>query len=249
MRIAAVLLLPGILGVCGSGCAASKPVLQAATAGIDGAKGASGDQFRRDQAGGLSEEALHAILETPVDLDESQRVGVLPVTDSYRPDRSVPVPAVPAELIRSLDGAGLFQATSEVAADWPADGDVPGLRELAARYRCGYLILYRQRFVDDAYSNAWTWLYATVVGIFVAPARTLETAGVLEATLFDVRSGTLLFTVYQRVRGRADVTGVNEDRKLAAMKARLVEEAAGKLAEEVVGKVRRLAAATASPET
>jgi len=79
----------------------------------------------------------------------------------------------------------------------------------------------------------------------VAPGRTLETAGVLEATLFDMRTGTILFTVYQRVRGRSDETAMNEERKLSAMKARLVEEAAGKLADQVVAKVRRFAVATA----
>src|SRR3954469_10177541 len=243
MRFATMLLLPGFLVLYGSGCAAHAPRPDAAAREVDGPAKASRDQFRRDQAGGLSEEALQGILEAPVGLDGSRRLGVLPVTDSYRPDRSVPVPAVPAELTRSLDAAGLFQATSEVAADWPSDGDVPGLRELAARYRCGYLILYRQRFVDDEYLNAWSWLYATVVGVFVAPGRTLETAGVLEATLFDVRTGTILFTVYQRVHTRSEVTAVNEERKLSAMKARLVEEAAGKLAEQVVAKVRGLAVA------
>ncbi len=33
------------------------------------------------------------------------------------------------------------------------------LRELAARYRSEYLLLYRHRFVDRSYTNAWGWLY------------------------------------------------------------------------------------------
>jgi len=74
----------------------------------------------------------------------------------------------------------------------------------------------------------------------VAPSRSLETAGVLEATLFDVRTGTLLFTVYERVRGRAEATPSGEDRKLQEVKTRLLEQAASKLAEQVVAKVRRL---------
>jgi len=201
------------------------------------------DHFRRDRPGGLSEEALKAILDAPVSLDDSQRLGVLPVTDAYRPELGLPLPPVPAELTRSLDAAGLFQATSEVSTDWPVDGDIPGLRELAARYRSGYLLLYRHRFLDQTYANAWAWLYPTLIGAILAPSRTLETAGVLEATLFDVRTGTILFTVYERVRARSDETPWGDDRKLRSMKLRLLEEAAGKLAEQVVSKARHLIAA------
>jgi hypothetical protein len=203
------------------------------------------DHFQSDRIATLSEAALRAILEAPVELDESQRIGVLTVTDAYRPERGIPVPGVPAELTRGLEAAGFFQAASEMTTDWPADGDIPGLRELAARYRSGYLLLYRQRFVDDAYENSWAWLYPTIVGVFLAPSRTLETAGVLEATLFDVRNGTILFTVYERVRARSDETPLNEDRKVRAMKTRLIEQAAGKLAEQVVSRVRHLAASAA----
>jgi len=144
--------------------------------------------------------------------------------------------------MRSLDAAGVFQATSEVSTDWPADASIPGLRELAARYRSGYLLLYRQRFLDETYANAWAWLYPTVIGALVAPSRTLETAGVLEATLFDVRSGTILFTLYERVHARSDETPWDDDRKLRAMKLRLLEQAGAKLAEQVVSKVRHLSA-------
>ena len=79
-------------------------------------------------------------LDAPVQVDEGQRVGVVPVGDAYRPERTLPLPAVPGELTRALDAAGLFDASTEVSADWPADGDIPGLRELAARYRSGYLL-------------------------------------------------------------------------------------------------------------
>jgi len=241
LRIATALLLPGLAG---AGCAAHAPALHPKMPALGVSAPADEDHFRRDRAGGVSEDGLRAILEAPVHLDPTQRLGVLPVSDSYRPERGVPLPAVPAELTRSLEAAGLFQATSEVSTDWPVDGDVPGLRELAARYRSGYLLLYRHRFVDESYLNAWAWLYPTLVGAIVAPSRTLETAGVLEATLFDVRSGTLLFTVYERVRARSDETPWDDDRKLRAMQMRLLEQAAGKLAEQVVSKVRHLAAAS-----
>ena len=48
------------------------------------------DHFRRDRASAVSEQDLRAILETPVYLDETQRLGVLPVMESYEPDRALP---------------------------------------------------------------------------------------------------------------------------------------------------------------
>lgn len=240
-HLAAALLLTAAEGIAGCAHLPVQDPALAAPAAIPAAILAE-DHFQGDRIGTLSEGALRAILEAPVALDESQRIGVLTVTDSYRPERGIPLPGVPAELARGLEASGFFQAASEMTTDWPAGGDVPGLRELAARYRSGYLLLYRQRFVDDAYENSWAWLYPTIVGVFLAPSRTLETAGVLEATLFDVRSGTILFTVYERVRARSDETPLNEDRKVRAMKTRLLEQAAGKLADQVVSKVRHLAA-------
>jgi len=204
------------------------------------------DHFKRDRPTSVSEADLRAILQAPVDLDETQRLGVLPIVESYQPDRALPIPAVPAELARSLDAAGVFQATSEISTDWPADRDLPGLRELAARYRSGYLLLYRHRFLDDNSANGWCWLYPTLIGAIVTPSRTLETAGVLEATLFDVRTGTLLFTVYERVRGTSDATPWNDDHKLQEMKMRLLQQAGEKLAAQVVAKVRHLVALKAN---
>jgi len=242
-QIAAALLLPTLVALSGTGCVHARtldPTLP--PLGVPGPRELANDHFQRDRAGAVSEEGLRAVLDAPVRLDTTQRLGVLPVTDSYRPERALPLAAVPAELTRSLEAAGLFQGASEISADWPADGDVPGLRELATRYRSGYLLLYRHRFADADYLNGWGWLYPTIVGALVAPSQTIETAGVLEATLFDVRTGTILFTVYERVRARSDETPWQLDRKLGAMKMRLLEQAAGKLAEQVVSKVRRLAA-------
>ena len=200
------------------------------------------DDFKRDRATALPEAALQAVVTTPVALDESQRIGVLCVTDAYAPDREIPIAKVPAELTRALEAAGVFAAASEMTTDWPMDGSIAGLRELAARYRSAYLLLYRDRFVDDDRANGWAWLYPTIVGAILAPSRTLETEGVLEATLFDVRTGTIVFTVYERVRGRSDETPWDDDRKLRELKSRLLEHAENKLAEEVVTKVRRLIA-------
>ena len=35
----------------------------------------------------------------------------------------------------------IFEVATEMSTDWPADGGISGLRELAARYRAEYLLL------------------------------------------------------------------------------------------------------------
>lgn len=47
---------------------------------------------------------------------------------------------------------------------------------------------------------------------------------------------------FSRVHARSDETPWDDDRKLRAMKLRLLEQAGGKLAEQVVSKVRHLSA-------
>src|SRR5688500_19801965 len=44
------------------------------------------------------------------------------------------------------------------------------------------ILLYRHRFVDQWYVNGWAWTWPTLIGVFAAPAHTLDSAGVLEAT-------------------------------------------------------------------
>jgi hypothetical protein len=228
-----------------SGCATGAPLradlapLELRAAGAPAVLQA--DHFKRDTAGSVSEEDLRRILAAPVFLEEKARIGVVQVACRYEPQTELPLAVVPGRLGKALEASGLFEAATEVSTDWPADSGVSGLRELAARYRSGYLLLYRHRFVERFHANAWAWLYPTIIGLLVAPGRTLETAGVLEATLFDVKTGTLLFTVFERVRTSSSATVWHTDLKVRAMQERLLENAAARLGEEVVAKLRRLA--------
>ncbi len=202
------------------------------------------DHFSRDHlGGGLTESALRDILAAPVYLDDKARLGVLSVETGYRPDADLPLAHVPAELSGALQDSGLFDVTTEMSTEWPADRGVGGLRELAARYRAEYLLLYRHRFVDRSYTNGWAAFYVTVIGALFVPANTIDVAGVLEATLFDVRTGTILFTLYERVEGRSGENVWQNDRKRRQLKEGLLAKAAEKLADAVVSKSRRLAAA------
>lgn len=201
------------------------------------------NHFGRDKVGGLGESELRAILSSPVFLEEGARIGIVPVAQRYELDGEVPQEATPAEVSDTLEQSGLFELTTEVSTDWPTDKGVAGLRELAGRYRTEYLLLYRHRFNEETHSNGWAALYPTLLGIFLAPGQTVEEAGVLEATLFDVKTGTLLFTVHERVRGQVNTTPPLSGRRGAELRKKLLAEAAPKLAQQVVAKCRRLAAA------
>lgn len=210
--------------------------------------------FRRDNAGSVAEENLQKVLAAPVFIAPGERLGVVPVATAYQPEGELPLSPVPPEITKALESSGLFEATTEVSTDFPADAGISGLRELAARYRSGYLLLYRQRFQERSRPNGWAWLYPTIIGMFFAPAETLTTDAVIEATLFDVRTGTLLFTAYERVHASAADTMFNSETRRTELRQKLLTQAAASLASQVVSKARRLVdvhaakAATEAPD-
>lgn len=201
------------------------------------------NHFKSDRTGNLTEAQLKAILESPAFLEEDTRLGIVPVTTAYQVDEEIPLNTVPARLSDALESTGFFEVSTEVSSDWPTDGNIAGLRELAARYRSKYLLLYRHRFVDRGRVNGWGWSWPTIVGIFMTPARTQEVAGVLEATMFDVRNGTILFTAFERVYDKEQQSIYHPEAKRRKMKERLLNEATDRLADTVKSKVRRLVAA------
>jgi hypothetical protein len=202
------------------------------------------DHFVRDHSGSVTEEQLREILKAPVFLEEGARVGVVPVANGYGADGEVPVTGVTGALASALDASGQFEIVSEVSTDFPTTTSLAGLRELAARYRCDYLLLYRHRFVDDVHANGWSWTWATVVLPLVAtPVNTIEADGVLEATLFDTKTGTILFTTFERAKGSVDQNVFGTERSQKELKEKMLEDTTKKLADGVIAQVTRLAAA------
>jgi hypothetical protein len=200
------------------------------------------DHFARDQIGGVSEDALREILAAPVFLEEHARLGVVPVAAKYEPDEVTPVVGAPAELVSALEQTGMFENASEVSTEWPTERGMPGLRELAARYRSDYLLLYRHRFVEEVNHNGWSAGYATIFGALFFPGQQLEVAGVLEATLYDVKTGTVLFTALERIRDSDNTSPTLESRRMRELQRKMLAAAAPKLADQVVSKCRRLIA-------
>ncbi len=252
-RTTLLALLFALFACLNVGCAASQAPLTASMepmavqAAAPAPKVLEDNHFKTDRTGNLTEDQLKEILEAPIFLEDETRVGIVPVATAYEVDEDIPLPEVPAAISSALESTGFFEVATEVSTDWPADGSIAGLRELAARYRVKYLMLYRHRFVDRERTNAWGWTYPTVVGIFAAPATTMEVAGVMEATLFDVRTGTIMFTVLERVHDEMNVNIWHNDTKRRRMKERMLTEATDALTDEVTAKVRRLVAARPMP--
>jgi hypothetical protein len=201
------------------------------------------NHFRTDRTTNLSEEALREILDAPVFLEDASRVGIIPVATAYEVDGDLPLDSAPHHLSQAMEKTGFFEVTTEVSTDWPSAGSVSGLRELAARYRVKMLLLYRHRFIDRERTNAWGWTYPTIVGALAAPAKTIEAAGVMEASLFDVKTGTILFTVFHRVEGSSRENLWDRPHKTRKLKEALLAEGTEILAQRVVKKLRRLDAA------
>jgi hypothetical protein len=244
--LAAALLVPALVG----GCAASYAPLRAEMPALDlpaAPAPLTRDHFKRDEMPTLGEDALRDILAAPVFLEERSRIGVVRVAGSYRTDYQVPLAGTTGALATSLENTGHFEVVTEVSTDWPTDSGVAGLRELAARYRCEYLLLYRERFVDATWTNGLGALWLTIVGGLMVPETTMEVAGVLEATLFDVRTGTLLFTVFERVQERTWEFVYAHDQLIADKRVALATEGMKALTASVSGKIGRLAAARPKP--
>jgi hypothetical protein len=200
------------------------------------------DYFTRDRSAQLSESELREVLRSPVFLEENARVGVLPISPGFLPGAQLPRESIPAALATALEESGLVEFTTEIAPDWPTDHGLAGLRELAARYRCDYLLLYRHRFDDQRRANGWAALYVTLLPLFFVPGNSLETHGVLEASLFDVKTGTVLFTEAERVRGEDLATLPGTERTAELLQRSLLEKGVPKLAERVVVRLQRLVA-------
>lgn len=205
------------------------------------------NHFQRDRVAAIPEAAMREILDAPVFLEENARLGIVPVQTRYELDQHIPLTAVTGTLGDQLSTSGFFEVVSEVTTDWPGTRSIAGLREIATRYRAEYLLLYRHRFVDRAHVNAWGWTWLTGVGLLFAPSHTLESAGVLEATLFDVKTGTLLFTVFERVHAERDTNVWHNDLKTRRMQEKLLTSAADRLSDQVTSKLQKLLAARPVP--
>jgi hypothetical protein len=201
--------------------------------------------FARDPSGQLSEDMLQKILGTPIELDLPSRVGVLPIltaTDWRGPSPDYErVPAGVSPLVTRLRKDAAFSLVTEMMPIPSGALGMEALREAAARYRLRYVILYREVLAKKHYQNAWTWAYATAVGALIAPGKQHEVYGYIEATMFDVKTGLLMFTTRRAVMASKSSNEWRTNDKLAQLASNTVTKFAPDLAQDFLVDVRRFA--------
>ena len=201
--------------------------------------------FARDPNGALTEDALQQILAAPIELDLPARVGVVPIvtaTDWRGPNPDyLKVPAGVAPLVARLRGSEPFTLVTELMPIPSGALGMEALREIAARYRLRYVLLYREVIATRSTVGPIAWGYATVVGAAFLPGQDHTAYGYLEASLFDVKTGTLAFTTRRAVLGQRRSNLWHQDAKLAALASTLAVRAAPALADDVKSDLYRFA--------
>lgn len=201
--------------------------------------------FARDPQGQLSEDALQKILGTPIELDLPSRVGVLPIitaTDWRGPSPDYDrVPPGVAPLVTRLRKDAAFSLVTEMMPIPSGSLGMEALREAAARYRLRYVILYREVLAKKHHQNAWTWGYATAIGALFLPGKQHEVYGYIEATMFDVKTGLLMFTTRRAIMAEKSENEWRTKDKLAQLASNAVSKFAPDLARDFLLDVRRFA--------
>ncbi|MBV1857158.1 MAG: hypothetical protein KUG77_02015 [Nannocystaceae bacterium] len=255
-----ILSLSFLLSTLGA-CAASAPMATAPAAARPDMAPASASapvllqesHFARTAQGTLSEADLQKILDQPLELDLPGRVGVLPIVEAE--DWRGPSPSydrVTPGLSRFADKLPADDGFAQVTEMMPIPSGALGmeaLREVAARYKLRYLLLYREHVNESQRANGVATGYLSVVGAFVLPGSTLEVAGYAEASLFDVKTGLLLFTVRERLSDERRSNVWQRERKLGDMREALATKAADQLAKRTRVALEELRLTLAAPTT
>lgn len=209
--------------------------------------------FAKDPRGVMSEDQIQAILSRPLEIELPARVGVLPITPAS--DWQGPGPAddnappAAARFASELRGGEPFTMVTEMISIPSGALGMEALRAIAARYKLRYMVLYRENLTRKRKTNAWTIGYLTIVGALFLPGDTLEIEGYVEASMFDIKTGLLMFTVRKRVRSSDKDNPWHTDDKLADMKDRLALAAASELAAELRSGIHAFEAAVAAEQT
>ena len=208
--------------------------------------------FAQRGGSGLSEADLAKILDAPLELKLPARVGVASLGrafDAVPPESPDIGLAATRALAESLEGSPLVTVASEMCSEIPTGGGLEGLRELAARYRAPYLLLYSERYEDRTHANGFAALWPTLIGGLLTPSQTLRGDGVLSVSLLDVRTGTILFTLHEAVSFEAMHLPLGASAAWSELRRKASDEAAKALAGRVLEKFQRVAREMEKPES
>jgi hypothetical protein len=202
--------------------------------------------FARDPNGQLSEDALQRILASPIELDLPARVGVMPVmtpADWRGPGPDHRVPSGMSTLVDRLRRDAAFSLVTQTMVIPSGALGMEALREVAARYRLRYLILYREVLAKRGSLNPWAWGYATGIGALFLPGQRQEVYGYIEASMFDVKTGLLMFTTRRAIDAAQSSNQWHKRAKLDKLAALATSKFAPDLAGDLLTDLRRFAAA------
>lgn len=228
------------LAALSAGCAGAKVAAQ--TTAVPAATKApvlDRSVFARDPQGHLSEQAIQQILGSRLELELPARVGILPVmpAEDWRgPGPSYQrAPRAVAEIAKHIRSPELFTLVTEMIPIPSGALGMEALREIAARYKLRYILLYREDIRRRERLNPWAIGYATLVGALFLPGEDLFVDGYVEASVFDVKTGLLLFTKRRRVNARRRSNVWHQSDKLENLQARL----ATKVGKDLAADIRR----------
>jgi len=202
--------------------------------------------FARDPGGQLSEDALQQILAAPIELELPSRVGVLPIhtaADWHGPGPDDRVPAGVQGFVDRLRRDAAFTLVTQTMVIPSGALGMEALREIAARYRLRYLLLYREVLAKTNRVGPWAVGYATLVGALFLPGKHQEVYGYIEASMFDVKTGVLMFTTRRGITATQTVNEWHTQDKLDRLAARAVTSFSPELAGDVLADLRRFAGA------
>jgi rhombotail lipoprotein len=178
-----------------------------------------------------------------LDLSFPARVGVVTLAAPFRAEAGAPLSqqaVVGADIVSTLKGSEHFAQVTHVSTDLPNPQGLEGLRTIAARYRIRYLLLCSVRSENRNHLNNWAWLYPTVLGFFAAPGLTVSSEGMMQASLLDVRTGTVLFTAAEPFETSSVTWVIGASRHHDEVDGKALHQASSKLAQSVLAQTENL---------
>ena len=192
----------------------------------------------------LKEEDIARVLDAPVEVELPARAGLVVLDAPFSRAAYAhlePGDRSPQLLARSIEKSKHFKLVSDISPHLADGQHVEGLRELAARYRLKYLVVLTRKFADRSHVNNYGWAWLSVVGIPFAPAYTVRTEGLFEASLMDVRTGTFLFTSQVHAQAWRRETPFKADRARDQLQRSASLKAVKLLAKQFMRRCDRLA--------
>jgi rhombotail lipoprotein len=199
--------------------------------------------FSKDPTGSLAEDDLQRVLDAQLDLTFPARVGVVSLASAFDPERgaSVTEQAVVSRAITSVvEGSPHFSVATDVSTSLPNPSGIEGLRTIAARYRTRFLLLCNVVAEDRSHLNNWAWFYITGVGMLLAPGQTVATQGLVQASLLDVKTGTVLFTAMEPFDSSSATWLIGSGREQSEVDGKAIAKAGERLGKKLLTQTEHL---------